>query len=63
MSVVTSQRTGLPVPRYQNAIKTHTTAPAAPDMTSQASASINVAGTQEFSDAVQYYSQSSGTRG
>jgi hypothetical protein len=35
--IVTSQRTGLPVPQYQNAIKTHTTAPApAPDMTSQA---------------------------
>ena len=35
--IVTSQRTGLPVPRYHNAIKTHTTAPApAPDMTSQA---------------------------
>jgi hypothetical protein len=35
--IVTSQRTGLPVPRYRNAIKTLTTAPApAPDMTSQA---------------------------
>jgi hypothetical protein len=35
--IVTSQRTGLPVPQYQNAIKTHTTALApAPDMTSQA---------------------------
>ena len=35
--IVTSQRTGLPVPRYHNAIKTLTTAPApAPDMTSQA---------------------------
>jgi hypothetical protein len=36
-AIVTSQRTGLPAPRYQNAIKTLTTAPApAPDMTSQA---------------------------
>jgi hypothetical protein len=36
-AIVTSQRTGLPTPRYQNAIKTLTTAPApAPDMTSQA---------------------------
>jgi hypothetical protein len=35
--IVTSQRTGLPLPRYHNAIKTLTTAPApAPDMTSQA---------------------------
>ena len=35
--IVTSQRTGLPAPRYHNAIKTRTTAPApAPDMTSQA---------------------------
>ena len=35
--IVTSQRTGLPVPQYHNAIKTLTTAPApAPDMTSQA---------------------------
>jgi hypothetical protein len=35
--IVTSQRTGLPVPRYHNAIKTLATAPApAPDMTSQA---------------------------
>jgi hypothetical protein len=36
-AIVTSQRTGLPAPRYQNAIKTLTTASApAPDMTSQA---------------------------
>jgi hypothetical protein len=35
--IVTSQRTGLPVPQHQNAIETLTTAPApAPDMTSQA---------------------------
>ena len=35
--IVTSQRTGLPMPRYHNAIKTLATAPApAPDMTSQA---------------------------
>ena len=35
--IVTSQRTGLPVPQYHNAIETLTTAPApAPDMTSQA---------------------------
>jgi hypothetical protein len=35
--IVTSQRTGLPVPQYKNAIKTLSTAPApAPDMTSQA---------------------------
>ena len=35
-AIVTSQRTGLPTPRYQNAIKTLTTASApAPDMTSQ----------------------------
>ena len=36
-AIVTSQRTGLPAPRYHNAIKTLTTASApAPDMTSQA---------------------------
>jgi hypothetical protein len=36
-AIVTSQRTGLPTPRYHNAIKTLTTASApAPDMTSQA---------------------------
>jgi hypothetical protein len=35
--IVTSQRTGLPAPRYHNAIKTLTTASApAPDMSSQA---------------------------
>jgi hypothetical protein len=33
--IVTSQRTGLPVPRYHNVLKTLATAPApAPDMTS-----------------------------
>ncbi len=36
-AIVTSQRTGLPVPRYHTAIKTLTTPSApAPDMTSQA---------------------------
>ena len=36
-AIVTSQRTGLPAPRYNNAIKTLTAVPApAPDMTSQA---------------------------
>jgi hypothetical protein len=38
-AIITSQRTGLPAPRYDsaNAVKTLTTAPApAPDMTSQA---------------------------
>lgn len=36
-AIVTSQRTGLPAPRYHNTIKTLTTASApAPDMTSQA---------------------------
>ena len=36
-AIVTSQRTGLPAPRYNNAIKTFTAVPApAPDMTSQA---------------------------
>ena len=36
-AIVTSQRTGLPAPRYHNAIKTLTAVPApAPDMTSQA---------------------------
>ena len=35
--IVTSQRSGLPVPWHPDAIKTHTTEPApAPDMTSQA---------------------------
>jgi hypothetical protein len=35
--IITSQRTGLPEPRYHNAARTLTTAPApAPDMTSQA---------------------------
>jgi len=36
-AIVTSQRTGLPAPRYDSATKTLATAPApAPDMTSQA---------------------------
>jgi len=36
-AIVTSQRTGLPAPRYDSATKTLVTAPApAPDMTSQA---------------------------
>ena len=36
-AIVTSQRTGLPAPRYHNPIKTLTAVPApAPDMTSQA---------------------------
>ena len=36
-AIVTSQRTGLPETRYQNAVTTLTTTPApAPDMTSQA---------------------------
>jgi len=36
-AIVTSQRTGLPAPRYDNAIKTlSTTSAPAPDMTSQA---------------------------
>ena len=49
-AIVTSQRTGLPVPQYHNAIKTLTTASApAPDMTSQA---VLVAQPKSASDAL-----------